>query len=174
MSTLRQVEFRKWPERLHWHYPVQDLGEDTHGRWSCVSAGTILRRGDGRREITTGPSALLYSEETWWSASFNCNREQPCEVYVDIATPAVFDDGIVRLFDLDIDVVRLWDGRVELWDQDEFAENRVAYGYPEELVLGAERAMREVRDLVESRIEPFDTVGDAWLAEAIRRFGTGS
>lgn len=37
--------FTKWGGRLHWHFDVVPLGEDAHGRWLGVPAGTVLQRG---------------------------------------------------------------------------------------------------------------------------------
>ena len=67
------------------------------------------------------------------------------------------------MVDLDLDVIRLRDGTVLLDDEDEFAEHRVLYGYPEDVV---ERALATSRDLLESvreRRPPFGPIPEKWL-----------
>ncbi len=61
------------------------------------------------------------------------------EVYCDITTPARWEsDDTVHLIDLDLDVVRRRaTGLVELLDEDEFAEHRARFGYPDDVVAEA-------------------------------------
>jgi uncharacterized protein len=44
------------------------------------------------------------------------------------------------MVDLDLDVVRRFDGSAEILDEDEFAEHQARYGYPPEVTGHAERA----------------------------------
>ena len=46
----------------------------------------------------------------------------------------------VEMVDLDLDVVRGFDGSAQILDEDEFAEHQVRYGYPPEVTGHAERA----------------------------------
>ena len=93
-----------------------------------------------------------------------------CGTYVDITTPARWDTGhdvpVLRCTDLDLDVVRTQDGRVYVDDEDEFADHRVAFGYPDDVVALAEESCRWVLERVRDRIEPFGEVGDAWMDRA--------
>jgi uncharacterized protein len=82
----------------------------------------------------------------------------PCEVYVDITTVPEWAEDTVSAYDLDLDVVRGWTGRVWVDDEDEFADHRVRYGYPPELVRLAIGSCAAVRDAVERRRPPYDRV----------------
>ena len=46
---------------------------------------------------------------------------------------------VLRAIDLDLDVLRVPSGRVWVDDEDEFAEHRLSFGYPPELVTPARR-----------------------------------
>ena len=85
--------------------------------------------------------------------------------YADVITPAVWDGDTVRMVDLDLDVVRRNDGTVEIADEDEFDEHRVALGYPAHVVDPArtEAAQSTLRE----GHEPFGMVGDRWLEVAL-------
>jgi len=72
----------------------------------------------------------------------------------------------VRQVDVDLDVIRTFEGTVETIDEDEFAENQVTLAYPPKLIAGARRAATEAADLLRHRIEPFGTAAQRWLALA--------
>jgi hypothetical protein len=76
----------------------------------------------------------------------------------------------VHLIDLDLDVVRRrFTGRVELLDEDEFAENRISFGYPEELVTQAYAAAYWLQDALADGTEPFSSAYRRWLTHVDRR-----
>ena len=63
-------------------------------------------------------------------------------------------------------MVRWRDGRVEVLDEDEFAEHQVQLGYPAELISQARQTCDWLVEAVSSRTEPFGQVGAGWLARA--------
>ena len=69
--------------------------------------------------------------------------------------------------DLDLDVIRFCDGRVEVVDRDEFEVHQRTFRYPPDVVAAAERATAEVFDLVLHEVAPFDgTISHAWTERA--------
>ena len=69
--------------------------------------------------------------------------------------------------DLDLDVIRFVDGRVEVVDRDEFELHQRRYGYPEDLVAEAERATATAYERVVARMPPFDGfAARAWIERA--------
>ena len=59
-----------------------------------------------------------------------------------MTTPAEWDGHMLRAVDLDLDVVRGFNGTVIVDDEDEFAEHQVAYGYPEDVITGGAGELR--------------------------------
>jgi protein associated with RNAse G/E len=163
---LVTVEFRKWAGDLHWHYPTYELGHDEHGVWLGARAGTPIRRGSEPVKHARGDFVTLIPERTWWSAVWNDPVDDGIRVYVDVATPGEWDGDTVRMIDLDLDVIRRADGTVQIADEDEFEEHRVAYGYPERVVDTARATTAETYLALERRQEPFGGAGDAWLSQA--------
>ncbi|MGZ4495574.1 MAG: DUF402 domain-containing protein [Nocardioides sp.] len=89
----------------------------------------------------------------------------PCEVYVDITSHTTWTEGAVVAIDLDLDVVRGWTGRVWVDDEDEFADHRVRFGYPDEVVTLATRSCEEVLAAVSAGLPPYDgATASHWLA----------
>ena len=54
--------------------------------------------------------------------------------------------------------------RVELRDEDEFADHRMRFGYPDEVVTHAEAAAEWLYDALGDGTEPFATAFKKWLA----------
>jgi protein associated with RNAse G/E len=95
--------------------------------------------------------------------------------YCNIATPVRFNGVDLGYVDLQLDVRSyVLEGgglRYEVVDEDEFAEAKVRFAYPEGLVASCWRAVDELVALIEARRFPFDT----WLLRnAPARLAVGS
>ncbi|MFJ3963217.1 DUF402 domain-containing protein [Streptomyces sp. NPDC090036] len=120
---------------------------------------------------------MLVPRGEWWTATF-CADPGP-EVYCDVCTvPEWNEDGtVLRTVDLDLDVVRPRGGEAHIEDEDQFAERRMRYGYPDNVVDAArqtcERLMEKVRRADEGDgVEPFASAYRHWLG-LIGRPGAG-
>lgn len=161
------VRYTKWDGRLHWHFDMTRLGEDEYGIWLGAPSGTPVRRGDDVTKIS--PAFALLAPPRPWTAVFNeVTADSPFgyNLYIDVCTPPVWDGDTVTAVDLDLDIVRTFDGVVSLEDEDEFEEHAVAMQYPPHLVDMARTAGAEMMLAVESDQEPFNEVGNAWLEMA--------
>ncbi len=129
------MECRKWPDDPHWEFDAVHLGVDAHGTWVGITEGTVLAS-PSRSFHAAADHVTLVPHDAWWLATFyGEDRQRPFDVYVDIATPAVWHgEALVRSVDLDLDVIRGTTGRVWVDDEDEFAAHRVQLGYPEDVV----------------------------------------
>jgi uncharacterized protein len=161
---------RKWPNRLHWQFRMRCLGQDAHGTWLAVASGATARRGhEPARQIPDGFVSLV-PKNAWWEAEFYASHAR-WEVYVNIGTPCELSPGRIRQVDLDLDVVRTWDGAVEVLDEDECAAHQVRFGYPRELIDGARSATAAIEQMLARRTEPFDRAAERWLELADRVLG---
>lgn len=83
--------------------------------------------------------------------------------YCNICTPATFlitpAGPELHFIDLDLDVLVWPDGRCDVTDEDDFAENIVRYGYPEALQRDARDAVEALLAAVRDRRAPFDHLG---------------
>lgn len=163
-----RVEMAKWGNRRHWAYDGIYLGADEYGDWLGCPAGTHYRRPAAAFTADFAGVVLVPVGEAAYLPAFN-DKPATSAVYVDIATPAVWDGTVLRSIDLDLDVIRRRDGSVHLDDQDEFAVHQVEYGYPTEVIQLAERSAAEVLAAVRRSDAPFDGTSDRWLAELNRR-----
>jgi hypothetical protein len=154
----------KWIEHPHYRFETDLLGRDEHGTWLGCLPPTPYTGPKGSGEFVHA-FVILVPEDQWWLLSYNDGRSE-IELYVDITTAAVWrDQSTVEAIDLDLDVARFRDGRVELLDEDEFEERRLAFGYPDDVVRQAVDTAHAVLEAVREGREPFGTVGAQWLAK---------
>ncbi|MGW0436591.1 DUF402 domain-containing protein [Micromonospora sp. NPDC003197] len=162
-SDVVRVVYRKYDGTQHRDYPARRLAEDDLGVWLGVAKGTESIY-HGRPSVEMIPFVLLVPHDAWWTGMFN-PPPRTSEVYCDIASPARWEGDTVHLVDLDLDVVRRRNtGVVELRDEDEFAENRVRFGYPDDLVEKAEAAAAWLHGALGDGTEPFASAYRKWLA----------
>lgn len=165
MAQVVHLDGRKWPDRLHWQMDIERLGEDEHGVWLYAPGSTIARRGnEPPRELRSGFVACV-PEQEWWVVEFYWDHPWHA-VYVNIGTPPEWSGDRVTQVDLDLDVVRLVDGGVEVLDEDEFVEHQVQYGYPPELIDEATRAAKRAARMLANGDEPFGSASQRWLEAA--------
>ena len=169
MPTRRQTT-RERPGRL------------VEGR-SCKYDGRVQRRWEARLAERRGALLVLdaeFSEEIrhpllgtilagtlsteyfWTDRWYSVFRfRQPTgelrNFYCNVNTPARLSGGVLSYVDLDIDVLVAPDLTYQVLDEDEFAAHAVAFGYTEEIVAGARRALSDLLSLIERRQFPFVT-----------------
>jgi uncharacterized protein len=163
-----RVEMTKWGERPHWEFDGMWLGSDQHGDWIGYPTGTSMSRPGAavlspNDQVGLVPSPDLPDEERWWIGTFHGPGGPGVSVYVDIATPPTWDGNAVHTVDLDLDVIRGVTGRIWVDDEDEFAQHRVALGYPDDLVGSAMRSCDRVLAAVTSGRPPYDGSHRPWL-----------
>jgi protein associated with RNAse G/E len=158
------VVYRKYDGALHWHQTMRRLGEDEHGVWLGAEPGITARRGDEPPITVEQAHVMVFPHHGWWTAVFNA-PPQRTEIYCDVTTPVTWPSASeVTMVDLDLDVVRRRTGEVEVHDEDEFAEHRVTYGYPDHIVANATAATRWLAAALADGTEPFRSAYRTWLA----------
>jgi hypothetical protein len=158
----------KWGDRPHWEFDALWLGSDEHGDWVGIPTGTPMSRPGAHVRNQVDQVGLIPPPDApeaarGWLATFHAPGGPRVSVYVDITSPPLWDGPVLRAVDLDLDVVRGVDGRVWLEDEDEFAEHRVEYGYPDDLAEAAVASCDRVEALVRRAGTPYDGAHEPWL-----------
>ena len=157
-GTVVRCEMTKWRDRPHWVYVGVYLGSDEHGDWIGFRSGSRFTRPGADYVAPYDQVALApadHLEERGWLAAFHAPAGE-VRVYVDVATPPVWDGTTLRSVDLDLDVVQGRTGRVWVDDEDEFAAHRERWAYPEPLVRGALASCASIERAVRAGVPPFD------------------
>jgi predicted RNA-binding protein associated with RNAse of E/G family len=162
---MTEMRFTKWGGHLHWHYQLEALGADAHGRWFAGRTGTVMRRGDEPPVGQPHDFVSLVPESGCWIATFNePSADTDISVYIDVTTRPHLTGDVIHAVDLDLDVIRLRDGSVRVLDEDEFAEHRIRYGYPEEVATQARATTDQLVALLTAAVQPFEQAAARYLA----------
>ena len=133
-----RARYTKWGGKRHHGADLVYLGADEHGDWLGDPVGNQWSGGP-KSFVSVTDNVLLVPRGRGMTAMFySAHPEQAFELYVDITTPPAWDGDRVTAVDLDLDVIRRFDGSWYVDDEDEFAEHQVSYAYPPELVAAAE------------------------------------
>lgn len=157
------VQYYKYPDTPHWRHSMWYLGDDDHGTWLGGPTGTTVQRGAEPAIAWARPFVQLVPPSGWWTLLGN-DETSKYAIYVDITTQAVWDGDVVEMVDIDLDVIRTWDGETRLLDEDEFEDHRITLNYPAWLIDGARTSAAEIMLAAERRAEPFGAASAAWLA----------
>ena len=177
LSQVRVV-MSKWGDRPHWEFDAVFLGSDEHGDWCGIPAGTHMSRPGAEYVAPVTQVGLSPAQDSdtgrWWLATFHDagghyspSLATVVQTYVDMTTPPVWDGSVLRAVDLYLDVIRGTTGRVWVDDEDEFAQHRVRFGYPEDVVTQAMASCDRVRAAMLALRAPYDGETHlSWLALA--------
>ena len=143
------VEHRRWPARVaRIAGPLLVLDavfeeEITHDLLGTIATGTI--------------STEYYWLDRWYNVfRFSDRDRQLKNFYCNVNQPPCFDGRVLSYIDLDIDVLVAPDLTYKILDVEDFEENARRYAYPEEVQANAQRALKELTGLIESRAFPFN------------------
>ena len=154
--TATSIHYFKYDRSEHWRIEAELERQDERGWWLRGHEGARVWKGDEVANVEKAGFVALVPRDDWWAAFWNFDRTGPWELYIDIATPATWTDGELQLVDLDLDVVRSWDGAVQLLDEDEFELHAGMYGYPEEIRDRASATAAQLVERVRAGEPPFD------------------
>ena len=106
------------------------------------------------------PRGTRTAEYYWFNRWYNIFRFLEKEGstrlwYCNINTPPNLENGVLSYIDLDIDVLVQPDFTYQVLDTDEFEQNALVFGYPDEVRRDVQRATSEVTSLIEARQFPF-------------------
>jgi uncharacterized protein len=156
--TEKRIHTRstKFDGGFHWEYSSTLVLHNEPLIITSDSAGDAMQNG-------AGPWTCPYNVRNhyWTDRWYNVMRfERPegglQEWYCNVSTPAKLDGSLLSWIDLDLDV-RVWpDWRVEVYDEDEFADHSEGMSYPLEVIENARLAVDQILRLVDDRGFPFD------------------
>jgi protein associated with RNAse G/E len=91
-----------------------------------------------------------YWLERWYNIFRFCEPDGTFRnYYCNINMPPVFKNGSLDYVDLDIDLVVWPDGTVVILDEDDYLRNSIEFGYPETVVSLVNKAIEELKQLIE-------------------------
>jgi hypothetical protein len=155
-QTVR-LEFRKWDDRLHYHWDAQILEVLVDRVLVGMQAGTVFHHVTRGFDVRLDHDGMLaFWDGRWYSGGpdFASGTRRVLEYYFNIGTPPEFLPGLIRVIDLELDLKARPDLSLEEFDWDEFHAAKQRFGYPDWLERRVHLAALEVRELLKQREWP--------------------
>ncbi len=158
-ATLPRMRFAstKFDGSLHYRFPVSVVERRDTMLAIWIHAGEQLESYRGVRRATSHYLGLYWTDRHYNVEALFHPDWRPKRYYVNIASPADWSDGTLRLIDLDLDLIMPAEaGEPMVDDEDEFEAHQVRWGYPPELVARCRQTCEAVADEMRRRTGLFD------------------
>lgn len=116
---------------------------------------TEVLESDGRIWTTREP-AITYFYKDYWFNAIGMIRESGIFYYCNISSPFVYDNGVLKYIDYDLDVKVFPDFTHKLLDEDEYHVHQKKMDYPKELDRILYSNIDYLIDMIQKRKGPFE------------------
>lgn len=151
----------KWPKRPTAQAIGYLIGTDQFGHWLGIIAGSVWQHCNGQQGTFEQSFVKLIPYNAYWSACFNCSGKL---IDVDIVLPHIWANQLIEEVDLEIDLLKMDDGRLEIRDQAEFAVVFQQWPMLTSLIDQVHATTTQIYQQLATEAEPFKRVGVQWLA----------
>lgn len=160
---LWHIDAYKYDQRLHYTLPAHFMHDDGDLLWLRAEAGMLLRhvtRGFARPMRRR--SDMYFWRDAWYNVYLNYDDAgHLSHAYCNVGLPPTITEQTVSFVDLDLDI-RFWpDGRIEVLDEDEFADHARQFNYPPEVQRRARAVLDQLVARWHDRTPPFDRLDGA-------------
>ncbi|HLS10041.1 nucleoside tri-diphosphate phosphatase [Lentibacillus sp.] len=115
---------------------------------------TRVEESDGRTWITREP-AICYFHSDYWFNIIAMLRTDGIYYYCNISSPFIFDKGVLKYIDYDLDIKVYPDMTFDLLDEDEYETHKSQMNYPDALDRILYRHMDYLTGWIRQRKGPF-------------------
>ena len=163
------VSSKKFDGRLHYHFGGVVVAESAEEIRVYTPVHTAIRSYRGDMTAISHALRLFWPDRHWnlvvrWRPDWSLE-----DYYVNIATPARWDDTAVGWIDLDLDLILAPAAHEAMLDDaDEFETHAKAWNYPQKLIDQCWATVDEVKRLMQSRGFPFDGSLESWRPELVQ------
>lgn len=148
------VQAYKHNGTLHRQWSPAYLAEETEDYWALCSKSSLVTESDGRRWMTNEHAVFLLFKKRWLNVIAMKKANGYC-YYVNIASPTINDQGLLRYIDYDLDLKLFPDETIKALDEQEFEHHASLYNYSPELKRAIKKSFKEVREMMEKGTFPF-------------------
>ncbi|GAA5527243.1 hypothetical protein Hgul01_01027 [Herpetosiphon gulosus] len=156
----------KWPKRPTAQAIGYLLGTDQFGHWLGIIAGSVWHHSNGQQGTFEQSFVKLIPYNAYWSACFNRSGKL---IDVDIVLPHIWDNQLVEEVDLEIDLLKMDDGRLEIRDQAVFTAVCQRWPMPASQIDQVHATTTQIYQQLATEAEPFKLVGQQWLADFLQQ-----
>lgn len=152
-----KIKALKYPNIPHYEWEGELIQrDDVSVLVLCKPGRKLIHHTKNKIFTMTNTSLEYFSLKEWFTSAAEIKGGEIKSYYCNVAQPSILEGDEVRFVDLDLDYVKRENQTWEVFDVDEFEENSIKYGYPNELRNEALRALQRLKDKVKEGVFPFN------------------
>jgi len=155
MGSPVQIHCYKHDGSLHRVWNKINFAKEIDGNIILANTRAMVTESDGRRWFAKEPAITIFVKDKWYNVICML-RNNGVHFYCNLASPFIFENGIVTYIDYDLDVIRTSAGDVKILDENEYKLHKMVMQYPADLSNVIESQMQEVLELAKEGKFPFD------------------
>lgn len=148
------IQAYKHNEELHRQWSHSYVLQDNEDYFVLTSVRAAVVESDGRKWHTKEPALFILSKKHWFNVIAMLKENGIC-YYVNIASPAIFDNGYIKYIDYDLDVKLYEDGTTRLLDVSEYKKHADEQGYSEDIRNILQSSVDKVYKMINEKEFPF-------------------
>lgn len=130
------------------------LIEDTPEYVAVGSTHSFVVEADGRKWHAIEPAVSIFMKNKWFNVVCMI-KSNGINYYVNIASPSVFEDNIVKYVDYDLDFKVDPSYQIKVLDEFEYKKHKKTFNYSPDLDEVIKYNFNKVRKMIENREFPF-------------------
>lgn len=154
MPDWIKIQSYKHDGTLHRCWERNFLIEETDQYYITASSRTRVIEHDGRRWYSKEPAIAFFSKHEWFNA-IAMIKPEGIIFYVNLASPTLLADGMLRYIDYDVDYKLFPDGKIITLDEREHERHKRRYHYDDKLLKVLNLTSVDVLAMLKSRKFPF-------------------
>ena len=130
------------------------LIEDTEDYVAVGSSHSFVVEADGRKWHAIEPAVQIFMKKKWLNVVCMI-KATGINYYVNIASPSVFEDNVVKYIDYDLDFKVDPNYQIKVLDEFEYKKHKKIYNYSDDLDEVIKYNFNKVRQMIENKEFPF-------------------
>ena len=130
------------------------LIEDTEDYVAVGSSHSFVVEADGRKWHAIEPAVQIFMKKKWLNVVCMI-KATGINYYVNIASPSVFEDNVVKYIDYDLDFKVDPNYQIKVLDEFEYKKLKKIYNYSDDLDEVIKYNFNKVRNMIENKEFPF-------------------
>ena len=131
------------------------LIEETDEYVAVGSTHSFVVEADGRKWHAIEPAVSIFMKEKWFNVVCMI-KSNGINYYVNIASPSIYEDGVIKYIDYDLDFKVDPSYNIKILDEFEYKKHKKIYNYSSDLDEVIKFNFNKVKKLIENKEFPFN------------------
>ena len=155
LGSVVSVHCYKHNGKIHRTWDEVTVLDETDDCLICGNNKVNITESDGRSHKTKETAIIFFFKKRWFHVTAQL-KDTGLFYKVDMASPFLIDNGIIKYIDYDLDVKVFPDGEFRVLDRNEYKFHKKIMKYSEDLDLILQSELTEVINMKRAEVGPFN------------------